>query len=613
MKKTLFTALLLLLLSFVGTTFAQEIPNDGDLRILTETGSISTMAGWCDPYWSYAFYAWSDVFFLVYSEQLKADNYAIFKSSTARKYGNIFDNNLKIPFTSSVQPKNGTENTPSNKVIVAKAIGGKFTIPTNYTTPRNQIAGQLVTNTEYRLLRSTNPMRNYFFTNFLENKITIQASSNYSTNPNWKKACVSYYIGRCWDGIIDKATGDSSTDGQGGIVTTADWFKSWHATSIKPNEICDDGAQNGQPGKCKTDCSGIWNGTETGSLVVTKTLLTDRAYTPGENVEFRINISNPSTQTIQDIAIEDYFLPGGFEYVSSEIVGITWPSYFSTGKNTNGDIKILYTGFSLTAGQNGYIRILAKFLSCTDGTNHVIWSATSNGQWLNGYTNKKVSCSTTPVSITKTANPSTIQAGQTTKFTIIVNNTTATSLNQVRVEDVWPSCFSLVSWSVQTTPAAIQTQEGNLTQWTLASGLPAGQTFTISFSGQALANCAWSFTNTGRILYKDINNSDQKLETTTTVVISQPLGGISIDKNIYQQGFWPGDPVVYTITYKNNNTTAVGPFLIKDFWPTSLILRKATPLPRNINERPLVWEIPWLQPGEEKTIKIEGTISYTIQ
>lgn len=613
MKKTLFTALLLLLVTFVGITFAQEIPNDGDFRTLTDTGTISTIENECDPYWSYAFYDKSDVFFLLYSEQLKTDNYVIFKSSTARKYGNIFDTNLKVPFSSNVQPKNGTENTPSNKVIITKVTWSKFLLPANYSTPRNQIAGQIVTNTEYRLLRSVNPMRSYFFTNSLGNKITMQASTVFSPNPNWKKACVSYYIGRCWDGIIDKATGDGVTDGQGGIVTTADWFKSWHATSIKPNEVCDDGAQNGQAGKCKTDCSGIWDGVETGSLVVTKTLLTDRAYTPGENVEFRINISNPSTQTIQNIAIEDYFLPSGFEYISSEIVGITWPSYFSTGKNTNGDISILYTGFSLAAGQNWYIRILAKFLSCTDGNNNVIWSATSNGQGLNWFANKKVSCSTTPVSITKTAIPSTIQVGQTTKFTIVVNNTTANTLNQVRVEDVWPSCFSLISWSVQTTPAATQTHEGNLTQWTLISGLPAGQSFTVSFSGQSLANCAGSFANTGRVLYKDINNSDQKLETTTTVIISQPLGGISIDKNIYQQGYWPGDPVVYTITYKNNNTTAVGPFLIKDFWPASLILRKATPLPRNINERPLVWEIPWLQPGEEKTIKIEGTISYTIQ
>jgi hypothetical protein len=96
MKKTLLISLLVLIFGVLGNAFAQEIPNDGDLRTLTTTGAISTMADWCDPYWSYIFYAGSDVFFLVYSEQLKVDNYWIFKSSSAWKYGNLFDNTLKF-------------------------------------------------------------------------------------------------------------------------------------------------------------------------------------------------------------------------------------------------------------------------------------------------------------------------------------------------------------------------------------------------------------------------------------------------------------------------------------------------------------------------------------
>lgn len=74
-------------------------------------------------------------------------------------------------------------------------------------------------------------------------------------NPNLTKktACTNYYVARCGDGIIDKPTG--TTDGNGGIQTQAGTFVAWHSKSTGQNEICDDGALNGTPGKCKTDCS----------------------------------------------------------------------------------------------------------------------------------------------------------------------------------------------------------------------------------------------------------------------------------------------------------------------------------------------------------------------
>jgi len=36
-------------------------------------------------------------------------------------------------------------------------------------------------------------------------KYDMQASANFSPNPNWKKACVTYYLGRCDDGVMDVA------------------------------------------------------------------------------------------------------------------------------------------------------------------------------------------------------------------------------------------------------------------------------------------------------------------------------------------------------------------------------------------------------------------------
>jgi len=225
-------------------SFAQTSPNQGDMRTIVATGAISTPADGCDPYGYYAFYEWSNVYFLLYSESLKTDNYGIFNDSIARKYGNIFGGNLQLPFSSSVQPKNGTPNTPSTKIIVTQATGWIITIPAWYSTPRTQPAGQIVTLTHYRLLRTTNPMKTYYFTNTLWAVYSHTASANFSPNPNRKKACVTYYVGRCGDGVVDTA---------GGGIDTAEWYKARHTTSLVPNEECDDG-NNIDTDSCTNEC-----------------------------------------------------------------------------------------------------------------------------------------------------------------------------------------------------------------------------------------------------------------------------------------------------------------------------------------------------------------------
>lgn len=616
MKKTLLIFLLAIILGSLNITFAQELPNDWDIRTITKTWAISRMDDWCDPYWSYAFYEWSDVYFLLFSEQLKNDNYWIFKTSNARKYWEIFSDGLKFPFNSIIQPKRGTENTPSNKIIITKAIWSKFTIPENYDTARNKIAWQLVTNNEYRLLRSTNPMKSYFFMNSLEKKITIQASANFSPNASWKKACASYYVARCWDGIIDKATGDKATDGQWWMATIEDEFLAWHETSIKPNEVCDDWALNWQAGKCKIDCSGIDDGWETGNMIVTKTLTIQQNYTPWQELQFRIDFSNPTSQNLENTQIED-FLPAGLEYISSEINWVS-DSLFSTG-NIWWSFRIAYTWFSLNAGKKWHILINVKLLACNSTLNLVNRSAISNWQTISWTASKKVDCITTPVSISKLATPNSIQWWQKVKFTLTATNATPNTITNVDVNDVWPNCFSFVEWSATMNMEATQTSNVNLTKWTLANGLAPWKSFIINFDWLASnsSNCVGTHTNTWIIIFTD-DSWTNETKTNTNVTISKTNYNVSIKKTITQQGFWPGDYVVYEIRYRNNWATAIASFTIKDYRPIWLEFIESTPSPDSIVspylQTPIVWNITTpLQPNEERVISINGRIKTNLQ
>lgn len=571
----------------------------------------TTIYNWtCDITQDLAFYSWSPVYLRVGQPKWPV-SYVFDKTETyVRGYNqSTFVGNIKFPYVSNFVPSTTIDSDSSN-ILTVDATGATLLWSAN--TTRNQAAGQFVTfNNERSIVQNANGvLLNYYY--IRANDLSLHNGTlNVIINPSITKkiSCTNYYVARCGDGVIDKQTGTS--DGNWWITTQWWIFLLWHGNSIKPNEVCDDWAQNGQAGKCKTDCTGIWSGTETGSLVVDKILVNSQLHTPWDTVEFRINISNPSTQTVQNIAIEDYFLPSGFEYISSEIVWVTWPTYFKTGSNASWNFVVLYTWFSLSAGQNGYIRITAKFNSCNDGRNHAFWSAISNWTPLNWYTNEQVLCSVGgEVTISKTATPSSVQLWQTVGFTIRVNNGTTSTITNVRVQDMWPDCFSFVTGSSQSTPSVTPNSNGTLTDWPLW-WLPANQTFIINFSGQASTNpsCAGkTYSNTGKIYYTDAGG-DKQIPTSASVSIVQSMAWIDIEKKVTTFGYGPGDEVEYSITYRNLWSTAVGPFIIKDFWPDSLRFLNSDPAPRNINERPvLVWEISGLQGFEEKTITIKWTI-----
>lgn len=576
----------------------------------------TTIYNWtCDITQDLAFYNWSPVYLRVGQPKWPV-SYVFDKTETyVRGYNqSTFVGNIKFPYVSNFVPSTTIDSDSSN-ILTVDATGA--TLLWSVNTTRNQAAGQFVTfNNERSIVQNANGvLLNYYY--IRANDLSLHNGAlNVIINPSITKkiSCTNYYVARCGDGVIDKQTGTSD----GNWWLTNQWwiFLPWHGNSIKPNEVCDDWAQNGQAGKCKTDCTGIGGGTETGNLVVTKTLTVDQNYAPGDNLQFRVSFSNPSTQTVQNISIED-FLPSGLEYISSEIFGATAPTYFSTG-TVSGTLRIAYTGFSLAAGQNGYILINAKLLACNAALNNVIWTAVSNGQNLGWNANKQVLCSGgTPVSIAKTANKLSVQWWEIVTYTITATNNTPNSISNVFIQDIWPVNWCILmtgNWtSTNSSLQLISTPWASTTQWGLAS-LGANATISLTFYGQASTSpsCVWNQTNIGQIIY----NGNQPIPSSATVNITQAIGGITIIKKIEEErNYWPWDTVVYIITYKNEWKTDIGSFIIKDYWPdNSVRFLNSNPNPRpGGNPNVLIWDINGLKAGAQGTIRIVGTIRANLQ
>jgi uncharacterized repeat protein (TIGR01451 family) len=633
--KKIFNSILFVFLLLPIFSFAQNhdslVPLAGS-SITLETSTTTKPTDRCTE-WNnlHAVYSWRDIDYRARSTP-KNQHQIFTKLTKTYIYWPI--NNLRFPFISNIIPKQGTPWISSQWVYIFDNDLGKYIW--NTWSQRWNISSQIAIEAIFRTINPSSTTRTnfqYFYTATPNNTATTTFNDpNFKDNyifptNNILQACNNYYVAYCGDGIVDKISWDGVTDGQWWILKKDLWmqeFLTWYANSSPLiDEVCDDWALNGQAGKCKTDCTGTWNGTETGSMIVTKTLTVEQNYAPQQNLQFRISFSNPGSQILQNVSIED-FLPSWFEYISSEINGVT-NALFSTGM-VQWNLRIAYTGFSLNAWQNGYILINAKLLACNAALNNVFWSAISNGVSITGHTTKQVNCSTTPVSINKSGLPNTIQWGQTVRFTITANNATPNTITNVRVEDVWPSCFSLVEWSVTTNIQASQTAAGNMTQWTLPNWLTPGQSFIVSFSWLAntSAGCVGTHTNTWRIIFTD-GQWVAQTQTNTSVTISQASHQMSITKRVEgPTTAWPGDDVVFVIEYRNNGTTTINGFRIIDHRPSSLQFRTSILASTNlninnrivnINTTPLVWNFAdtILQPGQSDSIKITWTIKQNIQ
>ncbi len=278
--------------SFAGPVIGDVPASASENRTVQQATTLYTET--CDISQELGFYDGSPVYLRV-AQPKGPVSYVFDKTETyVRVYGgNIFNGNLRFPYVSNFVPST-TIDPDSSNVLTVDATWASFLWQA--TVQRNQIAWQVVTkNMERSIIQNNNGSTlNYYYRwasdNSLHNgvlKITI--------NPNLtrKTSCTNYYVARCGDGVTDKATG--TTNGNGGIMTQGNVFLPWHALSIKPNEMCDDGTLNGTPGHCKADCTGMgaWSNAPSCSLTASastiqsgESVTLNASYTSGTDASF---------------------------------------------------------------------------------------------------------------------------------------------------------------------------------------------------------------------------------------------------------------------------------------------------------------------------------------
>jgi uncharacterized repeat protein (TIGR01451 family) len=165
------------------------------------------------------------------------------------------------------------------------------------------------------------------------------------------------------------------------------------------------------------------------------------------------------------------------------------------------------------------------------------------------------------ISVTKTADQGTINAGDTAAFTIVVTNNGPGTANNVTVNDPLPAG---VAWAIDPAVTGCSITSGTLS-CTFAT-LDEGASKTIHVSGVTDAQDCGTLSNTATVA-ADNEGSDQT-DNSDTATITVQCATIQVTKTPDQGTVSAGDTIGFTITASNSGAGSASGVTVTDTLPT---------------------------------------------
>ena len=317
-------------------------------------------------------------------------------------------------------------------------------------------------------------------------------------------------------------------------------------------------------------------------LNIMKELMTDIVYNQGDLVTFRVNFSNNSSWTIDNIILSDT-LPLPLEYVSSSLFGVNPPYNFSTGMLGLYQ-RVIYSGFSLAPGQAGYMMIAGRVRSeyLNESTINR-WYIEADGIMKHHGAGFRLDIPMINAPIVKTANKSSYYLWEDAAFTIAVTNNNANPMSNIIITDNRPdtSCIVLDTSYSSSKPLTVLSSIDPF-QWQSNEALTAGETMYLHLTWHILndASCIGTYINNASMTYTLNGKSQSGVANPLQFQVSTtPSSTITFEKRLISYGTNSGDPVVFELLYQNNGTATITNFEIVDYRPGTLNFVAASPMP----------------------------------
>ncbi|HEY2413809.1 MAG TPA: right-handed parallel beta-helix repeat-containing protein [Pirellulaceae bacterium] len=362
--------------------------------------------------------------------------------------------------------------------------------------------------------------------------------------------------------ITYTATGTVSNTAAGAITNTA--------TVGAPAGTADLNLANNM----STDTDTVATSTSTADLRITKT---DGVSTvaPGGALTYTIVVSNAGPAAVTGATVTDIFPPN--------LTGTMFTAAGSGGASgfTNGSGNLNQT-VNLPAGSSITYTVTGTASTTPSGaiTNTAAVTAPAGVADANQANNVATdtdtfapTTATTDLSITKSDGVSTVAAGGTLTYTIVVSNMGSAPVTGAAVTDVFPATLTGVTFTASgsTGTSGFTNGTGNIAQ---AVNLPVGGTITYTATGTVSPTAAGAISNTATVTapagVADVNAANNTSTDTDTVAASTSTADLNITKTDGVTTVAPGGTLTYTIVVSNSGPSAVTGANVADLFPPTL-------------------------------------------
>ncbi|MEN5181362.1 hypothetical protein ABE501_16460, partial [Comamonas testosteroni] len=334
------------------------------------------------------------------------------------------------------------------------------------------------------------------------------------------------------------------------------------------------------PGNTAAPCTAAVTLGSAPIIEVSKTANTN-ALVPGGTVTYTVTVSNTGASAADDVLVTDP-VAGGITSQSWSCAasgGAACPQASGAG-GINQTVVLMPTGSSV-------VYTITATISNTPPTNvsNTAAAMPSESGTVCGPTNTAGPCSATAsvpplpqVSVTKSANVTTVVAGGTIVYTITVSNSGVMPADNTAVSDPIPAGIASQSWTCTASGGASCSASGTGAISDTIATFPAGSYATYTVTAQVSANPPATIGNTV-VVTPAAGTLCTPGNTTSPCSASaavSPDPQISVAKSVDAPTITPGGVVHYTVSVTNNGSVAADGTTVSDPIPAGITAQSWT-------------------------------------
>lgn len=301
---------------------------------------------------------------------------------------------------------------------------------------------------------------------------------------------------------------------------------------------------------------------------------------PGDTITYTLSYHNIGTGDADNVVVEDT-IPAATTFVSST------PAY----DGVSGDTYTWNIGY-VAADASGNI-IFSVIVDAFTPSGAILNNTATldytdvNDNPLSQLTDYAITTVTAPImTITKTADITTADPGDTIIYTIDYENTGTGWAANVVVKDYLSSYVTLVGTNPMYTSYI-----GNVLTWDLGNvGPDTESSITVTVTVNAGTVDDTIITNYVTLDYTDVNNNQYPQEDDAVdVEVTAPI--MSFSKSVDKATTYTGDTLTYTLTYENSGDGVATDVIIVDTIPAKTDYVSASPTPTSVVNQVLTWNL----------------------